>query len=256
MTILSLSNVGVSYGKRDAVSDISLVAETGEWIGLIGPNGAGKSSLLRAIGGLVDYRGTIEFDGSEIDARDRPTTIALLPQNPTMPPGMSVGEYVLLGRTAHMSWLAAESEQDRSITIEAIDRLDLGSFVNRPVDQLSGGEAQRVALARALTQQSSILLLDEPTSALDIGHQLAVLDLVNEIRCERMLTVVAAMHDLTAAGRLADRLFLLGDGQLKASGTTEEVLTARQLEPVYATEVSILRAPDDSVVVVPMRSTS
>ena len=253
MTTVEMRNVGVAYRDREVISDVSISSLPGEWIGLIGPNGAGKSSLLRAIGGLVPHSGSITFDGRPLTGSTRSRTVALLPQSPVLPPGMTVGEYVLLGRTAHLGWLASESEHDRLVVHDALDRLDLHDFVSRRVDQLSGGESQRVALARALAQESPVLLLDEPTSALDFGHQLTVLELVNELRCERMLTVIAAMHDLTAAGRVSDRLLLIGEGQVQALGTPDVVLTDEILSPVYGAEVSILEAPDGSLVVVPMR---
>lgn len=254
MTSVSIDSVSISYRDRLAVDDVSMSVETGHWLGLIGPNGAGKSTLLRSIAGLVDHSGAITFDGASIAADRRASTVALLPQNPVMPPGMTVGEYVLLGRTAHLGWLASEDEHDRSMVAEAIERLELIDFASRPVDELSGGEAQRVALARALAQESSVLLLDEPTSALDLGHQLAVLELVNEVRCERMLTVIAAMHDLTAAGRIADEIVLMGEGRVEVAGPPGDVLTPDTLGPVFGAEITVLDAPDGTRVVVPMRA--
>ncbi len=254
MTRVTVTDVSVSYRDRVAVEGVSLDVEQGHWIGLVGPNGAGKSTLLRAVAGLVDYSGEVTFDGVAVPNAERSKTVALLPQNPVMPTGMTVGEYVLLGRTAHLSWLAAETDHDRAMVGESIERLDLLDFAGRPVDELSGGEAQRVALARALAQESSVLLLDEPTSALDIGHELAVLELVNEIRCERMLTVVAAMHNLTAAGRIADHVLVMANGATEAIGTPAEVLTSEVLGPVFGADISVLDAPDGTRVIVPLRS--
>lgn len=254
MTRVVVADVSVSYRDRVAVDGVSLDVEEGHWVGLVGPNGAGKSTLLRAIAGLVDHGGAVTFDGVVLGADVRSKTVALLPQNPVMPPGMTVGEYVLLGRTAHLSWLASETDHDRAMVAEAIERLDLIDFAPRRVDELSGGEAQRVALARALAQESSVLLLDEPTSALDIGHELAVLELVNEIRCERMLTVIAAMHNLTAAGRIADHVLVMSEGSSKAFGSPVEVLTSEVLGPVFEADISVIDAPDGTRVIVPLRS--
>lgn len=256
MTQVRLADVSVSYRDRSAVRDVSIDAEEGQWIGLVGPNGAGKSTLLRAIAGLVDYGGQVTFDGVDLEPSKRSKTVALLPQNPVMPPGMTVGEYVLLGRTAHLSWLASETDRDRDMVGEAIERLDLVEFASRPVDELSGGEAQRVALARALAQESSVLLLDEPTSALDIGHELAVLELVNEVRCERMLTVIAAMHNLTAAGRISDYVLVMNDGETVAAGSPRAVLTAEVLGSVFDAEVTVIEAPDGTNVIVPLSTKS
>lgn len=244
---MSCRDVTVSYGNAEVVRHVDLDMAPGEWLGLIGPNGAGKSSLLHALAGLVEHRGQVtRCDGRRPDATD----LALVPQSPVLPQGMSVAEYVLLGRTAHLGWLARESRRDRLIAADVLRRLDLEHFAQRPVDTLSGGEAQRVVLARSLTQQAPVLLLDEPTSALDVGHQTAVLELVDELRRSDGLTVVAAMHDLTTAARFADRLALIHEGHLVTDGTPAEVLTAERLSAVYATELTV-RTIDGALVVLP-----
>lgn len=251
---MSVSDVGVSLGGIPVLIDATFVAEPGEWVGVIGPNGAGKSTLLRAIVGLLEHSGSIDI-GSNGSA-ERARTVAYVPQTPTLPDGMTVAEYVLLGRTAHLDWFARESAADRSAAADALDRLDLGRFAGRAVNSLSGGEVQRVSLARAIASACPVLVLDEPTSALDIGHQISVLELVDELRADDGLTVISAMHDLTSAGRFADRLLLLSCGSTVAFGPAEQVLTEAILSEFYQTPVTVMTAPDGSVVVVPLRSDS
>ena len=254
---VSVRNVGVSLGRTPVLIDASFDAAPGEWVGMIGPNGAGKSTLLRAIVGLLPHSGTVSIGGSHLEDRnERARTVAFVPQSPVLPPGMTVGEYVLLGRTAHLSWLGRESSTDRDATIEALERLDLGRFVDRDVTALSGGEVQRVSLARAIASACPVLLLDEPTSALDIGHQIAVLEMVDELQAVDGLTVISAMHDLTSAGRFADRLLLLSCGSVVAFGPPPDVLTEDLLSEFYQTPVTTMTGPDGSVVVVPLRTTS
>jgi iron complex transport system ATP-binding protein len=161
---------------------------------------------------------------------------------------MTVGEYVLLGRTAHLRWLERESARDRMIVDSVLRRLGLLGFADRMVTELSGGEAQRTVIARALAQQAPVMLLDEPTSALDLGHQVAVLELVDDLRRSEDLTVVAAMHDLTTAARFADRLVLIDAGSVVASGAVEAVLDAVLLSKVYATPLTVRRIDGDLVV--------
>lgn len=251
---ISVRDLSVSYGKNQVITDLALDVEAGTWLGLIGPNGAGKSSLLKAMLGLAEHTGTVTFAGEALVGRDRARRVAYLPQYLTMPDGMTVAEYVLLGRTAHLSWLASEGEADRRAAADAMERLDVTKFATRNVGDMSGGETQRVALARALAQEASILLLDEPTSALDLGHQMSVLGLISELQAERNLTIVAAMHDLTATGRFADLLVLLDGGTIVTTGSAEAVLRPEVLEAVYGGPVSILRADDGSLIVVPLRS--
>ncbi len=228
-------------------SGVDLDLRTGEWLGLIGPNGAGKSTLLRTIAGLAKHGGTVRGGDGLVPTA---TGIALVPQAPVLPAGMSVVEYVLLGRTAHLGWLARESRRDREMVSSVLRRLDLGPFAQRPLSTLSGGEAQRVVVARALAQQAPVLLLDEPTSALDLGHQTSVLELVDELRRVDGLTVLAAMHDLTAAARFSDRLALLHEGRIIAQGLPADVLKPEKLSDVYATQLMV-HTIDGELVVLP-----
>lgn len=237
----------VAYDGTEVLRGIDLELHTGEWMGLIGPNGSGKSTLLRALVGLVPSTGDVELGTG---APPGPTDLSLMPQSPELPPGMTVVEYVLLGRTAHLGWLSSESRADRRVATDVLRRLSLTSFAGRPVRQLSGGEAQRVVIARALAQQSPVLLLDEPTSALDVGHQVEVLELVDELRREDGLTVVAAMHDLGTAARYADRLALLDRGALAALGAPSEVLDEALVSRVYGHPVRVHQL-DGHLVVVP-----
>ena len=230
--------------------------ESGEWLGVIGPNGAGKSSLLRALAGLVLHDGSILVDGRDLAAmsnKERATLVAYVPQEPLIPDDMSVFDYVLLGRTPYVSYFGVESRHDRTVVGEALERLELGAFVERMLGELSGGERQRVVLARALAQQAPVLLLDEPTSALDIGHQQQALELVAQLRHDEGLTVIAAMHDLTLAGSYTDRLTMIDHGVVVASGAAREVLTAERLGEIYHVCVTVDVEDDGTVVVVPRR---
>lgn len=246
--VLHGSGISVTLGGQRILRSVDVEVREGEWLGVIGPNGAGKSTLLRALAGLVPHSGEVTVTGGR---RPRPRDIALMPQSPMLPPGMTVVEYVLLGRSAHLGWLERESPQDREIAVEALLRLDLGPFAQRLVSSLSGGEAQRVLVARALAQQSPVLMLDEPTSALDVGHQVEVLELIDELRRRDGLTVVAAMHDLGAAARYADRLMLLSEGGVVRIDQTRRVLDPVVLSETYGTplEVHELRG---HIVVVPV----
>lgn len=258
---ITLSEVRVEIGDRRILDAVSARVAGGSWTALIGPNGAGKSTLLRALIGLIGYQGEIVIDGLQsVRPRrawvERSRLIGYVPQTPVLPEGMTVSEYVLLGRTAHLGWLRRESSTDRALAAAALHRLDLVPFAHRSLQSLSGGEVQRVTLARVLAAQCSIIVLDEPTSALDLGHQMAVLELVDELRHDHGLTVIAAMHDLTAAARFADSVLLLSGGQLLAAGPPDEVLNEQALSSVYRTAVTVMTAPDGSTVIVPVRATA
>ncbi len=239
----------VAFRGTEALCGVDLDLAAGEWLGVIGPNGAGKSTLLRAIAGLVSHEGTVALACGRPPAA---TDVALVPQNPHLPEGMTVAEYVLLGRSAHLRWLATESRRDRRIVASVLHRLDLQTFAHRPVTNLSGGETQRVVLARALAQQAPVLLLDEPTSALDLGHRNAVLELLDGLRRSDGISVIAATHDLGTAARFADRLALIDRGSIVADGPPRDVLQPGRLSAVYATPLNV-HTIDGEIVVLPTR---
>jgi len=252
---VGLSGVSVELGGRDVVEDVDVAIAKGEWVGLIGPNGAGKTTMLRAVAGLIPYRGSIVVQGDEVASlprRELGRRIALVPQVPSTPSWMTVGEYVLLGRTPHLGTLAKEGPSDRVIAGRALERLDLLGYAGRPLGTLSGGERQRVVVARALAQEAAIVILDEPTTALDIGHQQQALELLEDLRAESELTLVAAMHDLTLAAQYVDRMVLLRAGRVVADGTPSEVLTEDGITEHYDASIRVLEV-DGRIAVVPTR---
>jgi iron complex transport system ATP-binding protein len=243
VTALSLERLTVELGGRNVVDGVSFAVERGEWVTVIGPNGAGKSTLLRCVAGLIGHHGQIALDGDalrRLGRREVARRVAIVPQSPLMPAAMSVREYVLLGRTPYVSYAGREGRRDRAATEEAIARLDLADLAARPLGTLSGGERQRAVLARALAQEAPLLLLDEPTSALDAGRQQEALELIDALRLDAGLTVLAAMHDLTLAGQYASRLLLLSGGRIVARGAPVEVLTEPLIAEHYGARVRIV----------------
>ena len=254
---VAMTGVHVAYADHTAVDAVTLQVPAGGWTALVGPNGAGKTSLLHAVSGAVPATGAIAVGGADMaraHPRWRARHVALVPQRPVIPEAMTVFDYVLLGRTAHLSYLAVETTADLHLVTEVLDRLDLVPFAQRPVQTLSGGEQQRVVLARALAQQTPVLLLDEPTAALDIGHRQHVLSLVDRLRRECELTVLAAMHDLTLAAQYADRLVLLDGGRVAADGPPVEVLTRQRIAEHFDADVHVVTAPDGGLALIPART--
>jgi len=256
MTAVAVADLRIQLGGAGILHGVDLTVAEGEWVTVIGPNGAGKSTLLRAVGGLLAFTGAISLFGTPIGRlprRQRARVVATVAQSPVVPPGMAVLDYVLLGRTPYIPPLGRESAADLAAVRDVLERLDLTGFAGRQLETLSGGERQRVFLARALVQSAPILLLDEPTSALDIGHQQEVLELVDALRREHELTVLATMHDLSLAGEFADRLVLLANGLVVASGPPADVLTEELLQRHYRARVRVI-AGDFGPVVVPVRA--
>ena len=256
MSNVTLTGISVAYDGENVVHGLDLSVESGEWLSLIGPNGAGKTTVLRAIARLVAFEGVIrigEHTVRELGARELARRVAMLLQEPQMPAGMTVSQYVLLGRSPHLGYLGKEDARDRSIVADILRRMSLETFASRLLDHLSGGERQRAAIARALAQQAPVLLIDEPTASLDVGRQQAVLELIDELRKEQGLTVIAAMHELTLAGQYADRLALLVGGRLVAAGAPAKILTEPTIAEHYQAHVRVIPMNGSGNAVVPVR---
>jgi iron complex transport system ATP-binding protein len=240
---LECRGVSVERGGRRVVTTVDLVVEEGDWVAIVGPNGAGKTSLLHAVAGLIPATGQLRVGGLDpghAPRRQVARVVALMPQRPVVPEGTTVRELVALGRTSHLRRFGTETAADRDAVERTLHRLELDGFAERPALGLSGGELQRVVLGRALAQEPRVLLLDEPTSALDIGHQQSVLDMVNTMRVQDGITVVAAMHDLTLAGQYGRRVMLLHEGRVVADGPPAAVLEPGRLAEVYGARVEVL----------------
>ncbi len=253
---LEFRSIEVSYGRRTVLHGMSVGVHAGGWLGVVGPNGAGKSTLLRTVAGAVDYAGAVLVDGEAIDGlsqRERATLVAYVPQRPVYPQGMAVFDYVLLGRTPYLGPLAAESHDDITSVWEALDVLRLVDFADRDVATLSGGETQRVSLARVLAQRAPIVVLDEATASLDVAAQHEVLELIDQLRRERGMTVISAIHDLTAAAQFCERIALIDEGRVVGDGDPDAVLTEDLLGKVFEPSIRVIDV-DGSTVIVSLRT--
>ncbi|HEY3297292.1 MAG TPA: heme ABC transporter ATP-binding protein [Armatimonadota bacterium] len=241
-----VENLNVSLSSTHVLKGISFDVHEGEFLGIIGPNGSGKSTLLRAMSGVVPSTGSIMFCDksiSDYSGRDIACRLAVVPQESPVAFEYTVMEVVLMGRSPHLGRFQLESEADAEIAIEALDRTNLVSLADRKVSDLSGGERQRVMIARALAQDVPTIFLDEPTAHLDIKYQVEVLHLARRENVERGKTIVVVLHDLNLAAEFCDRLVMLKDGQLFASGTPEDVITAANVKRVYGASVWVRKHP-------------
>lgn len=241
--MIEVERLRVELSKKVLVDDVSLSVRSEGWLALVGPNGAGKTTTLRALDRLLPFTGSVLIEGKRTDRmrrRELARLVAYVPQEPRFPADMTVADYVLLGRTPHLGLLQAPSATDREICSSVLTRLGLGAFPDRTLATLSGGERQRLILGRALAQQAPVLLLDEPTSALDLGRRIDAMELVDELRVERGLTVVTVVHDLTLAGQFADTLALLHHGKLVRVGPPADVLRDDVLADVYDASVHVV----------------
>ena len=244
---LALENIWFSYGSSAVLQGLDLKVAPGEMVGLVGPNGTGKSTLLNiASRTLKPQQGRVllgDVDVQEMSPRQKASRVSMVPQSPAVPNGFSCLEVVLMGRNPHLGLLQWEGPRDVEIVRHAMELTGTAEFASRPIASLSGGERQRVFIARALSQEAPLLLLDEPTAHLDIGYQPAVLDLIQQVRTETGVSVLAAMHDISLAAQYCQRIAVLHQGAVYAVGTPEEVVTAEIVSQAFGAEVAISHHP-------------
>ncbi|MCV7729150.1 ABC transporter ATP-binding protein [Micrococcus luteus] len=250
---IRLRGLTLGYGPASAppiVEDLDLDVPAGRVTAIIGANGCGKSTLLRGLTRqLAPRAGSIEMlgrDAARVSARDYARTVALLPQHPVAPEGMTVAQLVARGRHPHRGLLGGRAAGDDAAIASALERTDLVELADREAGTLSGGQRQRAWLALVLAQQTPVVLLDEPTSYLDLSHQVEVLDLVRALPDPRgggRVTVVAVLHELNLAARSADHIVAMAAGRVVAQGTPGEVIVPEVLAEVFGLDADVVADP-------------
>ncbi|MEM7331375.1 MAG: ABC transporter ATP-binding protein [Chloroflexota bacterium] len=241
--ILETKGVDWSANGKKIVQDISLHINAGEFVGLIGPNGSGKSTLLRTIYRILrPEKGDVVLNGQDVwqqSARAVAQQTAVVAQETQSEFSFTVQQIVAMGRNPHKGMFDRDTAEDLAIIEAALERVDMVAFHSRDFRTLSGGEKQRVLIARALAQQTPFIILDEPTNHLDIRYQLEILELIKALN----VTKLAALHDLNLAAAYCDRLYLLCDGQILASGSPWAVLTSALIKQAYGVHAEVGRHP-------------
>ena len=182
-------------------------------------------------------------DALRLSPKEVALRVAVVPQNPHLPPAFTALELVLMGRTPHLKLLQGEGQGDLRAARRAMLATDTWELAGRRIGELSGGERQRLLVARALAQETPLLLLDEPTAHLDVGHQAATLRLMVRLCRREGKAVLAAVHDLTLAAQFCHRLVMLHQGRVIVEGTPGEVLTRERLRQVYGASLHVLSHP-------------
>ncbi|PZD95492.1 Fe(3+)-dicitrate ABC transporter ATP-binding protein [Paenibacillus sambharensis] len=251
MERLYTRQLDISYDDRLIVEQLNLVVPAGKITALVGANGSGKSTILKTMARIMKPKGGGVFlDGKVIheqSTKEVAKQLAILPQNPVAPDGLTVQELVGYGRFPHQKGFGSLSKSDKEIIEWAITVTGMTAFASRPVDQLSGGQRQRAWIAMALAQQTDILFLDEPTTFLDMAHQLEVLKLLQKLNEEENRTIIMVVHDLNHATRYAQHMVAIKSGKVAGEGTPEQVMTKDVLREVFGIEADIIYDPRTGV---------
>ncbi|MBI4825574.1 MAG: ABC transporter ATP-binding protein [Nitrospirae bacterium] len=242
--ILNFINAGFSYDKnKPFIQEISFSIENGEFIGLLGANGSGKSTILKLASGLLHTSsGDINLWGKPVQSyknKDRAKLLSYLPQLLDISIPFTVKELVSMGLYPY--------ETLPELTVdEAIEMVGLSSNSGTLITNLSGGERRRVYLAMTLLQGAGLVLLDEPLANLDIKYQIELLRLLKELRRERNISMVMALHDINIALQF-DKIVLIKNGRILGTGKPDEVLTKDLLKEAFDVEVEIKREDSGEV---------
>jgi len=258
---LKLEQLSVRYGSRPILHEIQLEVPRGHCCAILGPNGAGKSTLLRTIAGfLKPHQGTIRLcgeDGLKLRPAARARWLAYMAQRLETEWPLKVRDFLALGRWPHQGWTSQWTPADQAILMNVVQVTGLEAFLERRLQELSGGEQQRVRLARALIQSPRVLLLDEPIAFLDGSTQLELLQHIRRMVDSCELTVLMTLHDVNLAARFADQLGFLREGRLIAVGSPAQVLGSSALEATFGLPWQALEAPQDPLPwMIPRASTS
>lgn len=236
METVTIQQLGVQYRMVEALKDINCEIQPRRLTGIIGPNGAGKSTLIKAMLGLVPTTGgTAMYQAKPL--MEQLEKVAYVPQRSqidwTYP--ATVWDVVMMGRVRKTGWFRRFSTVSRRLAVEALERVGMSDFRDRPIGQLSGGQQQRVFLARALTEEAEIFCLDEPFAGIDKKTEAVIFNILHEL-ADSGKTVLVVHHDLGQAITNFDDLILL-NRELIASGSRQEVLSADNLQRAYGGQV-------------------
>lgn len=251
MNNLKTDGLQIAYDKRVIVDALNIEIPKGKITALVGANGSGKSTILKTMSRLMKpSKGNVFLDGKAIhrqSTKEIAKQLAILPQNPTAPDGLTVTELVSYGRSPHQSGFKSMTIKDRDMIQWALRVTSLNDFADRPIDSLSGGQRQRAWIAMALAQETDILFLDEPTTFLDMTHQLEVLMLLKQLNLQENRTIVMVVHDLNHASRFADHMIAIRSGQVISEGSPVNVMTEQTLEDVFGIKADIMLDPRTGV---------
>ncbi|WP_281884642.1 ABC transporter ATP-binding protein [Paenibacillus sp. YYML68] len=247
MYALQSNDLCLSYGETRIFQDLSLSLPKGQITVFIGSNGCGKSTLLRSLARLLKPQsGQVVLDGSDIASlptKEIARRMAILPQGPAAPEGLTVLQLVKQGRYPYQSWLQQWSREDETMVRRALELTNMAALADRTVDSLSGGQRQRAWIAMTLAQGTPTILLDEPTTYLDLAHQIEVLDLLHELNEYEQRTIVMVLHDINLACRYAHNIVAIKNGKVYAEGQPEHIVNEQLIRQVFDLDCRIMEDP-------------
>lgn len=236
-------HIDIGYSERRIVDDFSFVIPEGKIISLIGGNGSGKSTILKTMSRILSpSKGQVILDGKSIhtmSTKELAKRLAILPQNPESPDGLTVEELIAYGRAPHKSGFGRLSVKDKEVIAWALEVTQMTEFAGRPLENLSGGQRQRAWIAMCIAQDTDIVFLDEPTTFLDVSYQFDIMKLLKELNKKYHKTIVMVVHDLNHASLFSDYIVAIKKGKIIAEGSPKEVITEENCKDIFGVLIDV-----------------
>jgi ABC-type Mn2+/Zn2+ transport system ATPase subunit len=240
--MLAFEHADLGYGRRKVLTDLNLILEEGDFLGIVGPNGTGKTTILKAMLGILKpISGQVR--------RNSEARFAYVPQRQFIDEvyPLTVLDVALMGRYPLLGVFSRPGARDRDFVMECLRHVGIADLALRAYRELSGGQKQRTLIARALAAEPQTLILDEPTNDMDIGSEHAIMELLKHFHDADAITIVMVSHLLNVVANYAKKLALV-DGGLKLVGSTETVLSSKNLSEIYAAPVEVAMCGNKAVV--------
>ncbi len=241
--MIKVDNIKINIENKTIINGVDIVVEKGEFVSLIGPNGSGKSTLIKAITSIIPFNEgkviIVDKNLSEYKDKELAKIVSTMAQHGNVVESLTVNDIVTYGRSPYKSIFSPLNDEDRAIINESLKVTDVYELKDRDISTLSGGELQRVFLASCLAQKPDVLILDEPTNHLDVMHQYKLLNLIKKYAIENNLTVLCVLHDINQAIKYADKICVLKNGEVKAFGKADEVITEKLMSQIFEIDCTI-----------------
>ena len=242
-----VQNLSLAYEEHEIIHELSLSIPSQKITALVGPNGSGKSTLLKGMARLMKPTGgTVYLDSQAIHrlpTKQVARRLAMLPQRPEAPDGLTVRELVAFGRFPHQGFFGTFTAEDDKMIEQAMEITGIEAMADCALGELSGGQRQLAWIAMALAQDTRLLLLDEPTTFLDMTHQIEILNVLKRLNEEHGRTIVMVLHDLNMAARYSSHMVVLGDGNILYQGKPWDIMQPHILATAFGIEAAILQDP-------------